>query len=135
MSWGLQIGASLADVVVVIMRPSALEPFKQPEALDMHLGPESGFAVGPVGRAAGVSHGVDVFDAAPPPLPTLDQLNDELQAGDVGPAVARGKQLEADAKVRFARPAYTYSHSKGLFVGVSLDGSVLKVVVLTWTHT
>ncbi len=99
MSWGLQIGASLADVVVVIMRPSALEPFKQPEALDMHLGPESGFAVGPVGRAAGVSHGVDVFDEAPPPLPSLDQLSDELQAGDVGPAVARGKQLEADAKV------------------------------------
>lgn len=53
----------------------------------LRVGPESGIAVGPVGRTAGV-HNTNI------------------------------NELE---------PAYTYSFSKGLFVGVSMEGSVLTV--------
>ena len=58
MSWGFQIGAAVADVMIIFMKPSALWPFMSETGTDIHLGPESGVAVGPVGRTAGVSGGL-----------------------------------------------------------------------------
>mmetsp|Transcript_53341 Transcript_53341/g.107016 ORF Transcript_53341/g.107016 Transcript_53341/m.107016 type:complete len:555 (-) Transcript_53341:320-1984(-) len=137
MSWGLQIGATHADVMIVFMKPSALAPFCSAEGTDLHLGPESGIAVGPVGRRAGVSHGVahlttdqpDVGVFANPLQTPMIQSLGQLQSESLESHVERTQQVGAEvaSRAKDVNPAYTYSHCKGLFVGVSLEGSVLTV--------
>lgn len=137
MSWGLQIGASHADVMIVFMKPSALQPFCSAEGTDLHLGPESGIAVGPMGRRAGMSHGLAHLASDNPdvgvlttPLqtPMIESL-DQLQSESLEGHMDRTEQVRAEVAQRAGevKPAYTYSHCKGLFVGVSLEGSVLTV--------
>ena len=89
LSWGLQIGGAVCDVMIVLMKPEALAPFTAESGTQFKFGPESGVAVGPMGRMAGVSaHSMSM------------------------------KELD---------PAYTYTHAKGLFMGVSMEGAALSV--------
>ena len=136
LGWGFQVGAALADVVVVFMKKSALESLTHGDGTELHLGPESGIAVGPVGRVAGVTHGLTgVLDdddsgraAATTQLPSLE----ELQAASHEERLAAGRAVGDDlaAKMGALKPAYTYSHCQGLFFGVSLEGSALTVSLL-----
>ena len=137
LSWGLQIGATLADVMIVFTKPEALDAFRSQEATELSLGPESGIAVGPVGRSARVSHGLSHLGRDDPPS-GLNSLPTSLEGlGD--PEVQSEMKKEVDARLEEVRqdlkPAYTYAHSKGLFVGVSLEGSALSVCQLLLKNT
>jgi lipid-binding SYLF domain-containing protein len=135
MSIGLQIGASLADVMIVFMKPSALRPFAYEESTDIHLGPESGIVMGPVGRRAGVSQGLLALDSPNTSdgqsllVPSMEDLQKESMDDHVARSRENGEIIAA--RMSAIKPAYTYSHCKGLFVGVSLDGSALTVRIRT----
>lgn len=135
LSWGVQIGAALSDVMVVFTKSSAMDALR--DGTELSLGPESGIAVGPVGRSVAVSHGLSHLGASfenPPSfdtMPSFDSTQLKLQSSEE--VAARAKALQAEVALRAAdasrhlKPAYSYSHSKGLFVGVSLEGSALTV--------
>ena len=55
LSWGLQIGGAVCDVMIVLMKREALEPFMSEHGTQFKFGPESGVAVGQMGRMAGMS--------------------------------------------------------------------------------
>ena len=66
LSWGLQIGGAVCDVMIVLMKPEALRPFTEESGTQFKFGPESGVAVGPMGRMAGVSaHAMSYKDMDP----------------------------------------------------------------------
>lgn len=137
LSWGVQVGAALSDVMVVFTQPAAMDALRAEDGPELSLGPESGVAVGPVGRAVAVSHGLShlgaPFDSTPSldKMPSFDAKTLQLQSSEE--VAARAKALQAEVAARAAeasqrmKPAYSYSHSKGLFVGVSLEGSALTV--------
>lgn len=180
MSWGFQIGAAVADVMVIFMKPSALWPFMCDTGTDIHLGPESGIAVGPVGRTAGVSGGLhtntekmiqrlengdttdassesgleshadnpfaqlvqpdhlqeqaarakeklsDGFDDVKEIVTDMSRMSQDQLRAEIKAEATRKAEAAAD-KLRDLKPAYTYSHCKGLFVGVSLEGTAMSV--------
>jgi len=139
LGWGLQLGAALADVVIVFMKPSALHALTHGDGTELSLGPESGIAVGPMGRVAGMSHALSGLDDASPGPTAVDVAGalpslDEVRQGGLSDAnLAKGRAVSdkllarAALSAAAAKPAYTYSHCKGLFVGVSLEGSALTV--------
>jgi SH3 domain-containing YSC84-like protein 1 len=96
---GFQWGAELTDFMIVLNTQEAVEAFASGNQVS--LGGNVGIAVGPVGRNAGVSGNIHGGDLA--------------QRGEGG-----GK-----LPVKIA-PCYAYSHSKGLFIGISLEGAVIK---------
>ena len=49
--------------------------------------------------------------------------------GDIGIAVGSGRRAEAATDARARASIYSYSMSKGLFAGLSLDGSVISISV------
>jgi lipid-binding SYLF domain-containing protein len=58
-----------------------------------------------------------------------EMLKDNLKLGAEAGAVAGpvGRQVEAGTNLTFDSPIYSYSRNKGVFAGISLDGSVLAV--------
>jgi lipid-binding SYLF domain-containing protein len=102
MGWGFQIGAELTDFMIVLNTPEAVEAFASGHQVS--LGADVGIAIGPLGRNAGVSGNIH---------------GGELASKSDAPEGA------PKAKVGVA-PCYAYSHSKGLFVGISLEGAVIK---------
>lgn len=139
LSWGVQIGAALSDVMVIFTKPAAMNALRSEDGTELSLGPESGIAVGPVGRTVSVSHGLShlgVSDGRGPTFsgqfPSFETRPLQLQSSSEEVA-ARAKAMRVQAAAQAAeaskhlKPAYSYSHSKGLFVGVSLEGSVLTV--------
>jgi lipid-binding SYLF domain-containing protein len=58
-----------------------------------------------------------------------EMLKDNLKLGAEAGAVAGpvGRQVEAGTNLTFDSPIYSYSRNKGVFAGVSLDGSILAV--------
>ena len=82
-SWGLQAGIEAVDLVLVFVRPNAVEKFYQ---TNFTLGVNATIAIGPVGRDA--QAGTDY------------QLNSEI---------------------------YSYSRTRGLYAGLTLDGTILSV--------
>jgi lipid-binding SYLF domain-containing protein len=78
--WGLQAGAQVTDLVIVLNTDAAVQAFSR--GGNVTIGVDLSAAAGPIGRTA---------------------------AGAVMPTAA----------------VYTYSRSKGLFVGVSLEGAVI----------
>ncbi len=56
-------------------------------------------------------------------------LEDNLKLGADAGAVAGpvGRRVEAGTNLTFDSPIYSYSRNKGVFAGISLDGSVLTV--------
>jgi len=58
-----------------------------------------------------------------------EMLKDNLKLGADAGAVAGpvGRRVEAGTNLTFDSPIYSYSRNKGVFAGVSLDGSILAV--------
>jgi len=58
-----------------------------------------------------------------------EMLKDNLKLGVDAGAVAGpvGRRVEAGTNLTFDSPIYSYSRNKGVFAGVSLDGSILSV--------
>lgn len=58
-----------------------------------------------------------------------EMLKDNLKLGADAGAVAGpvGRRVEAGTNLTFDSPIYSYSRNKGVFAGISLDGSVLSV--------
>jgi len=84
MGWGLQIGASSTDSVIVLNTTAAVKAFSG--SGQVKFGGNMSVAAGPVGRDGAV----------------------DVNVGDGGVAAC-----------------YSYSHSRGAFAGISLQGSVL----------
>jgi lipid-binding SYLF domain-containing protein len=96
---GFQWGAELTDFMIVLNTQEAVEAFASGNQVS--LGGNVGIAVGPVGRNAG--------------------LSGNIHGGDL----AQRNEAGEKPKVQVA-PCYAYSHSKGLFIGISLEGAVIK---------
>lgn len=96
LGWGFQIGAEVSDIVIVLNTHEAVEAFASGNQVS--LGGNVGIAVGPVGR------------------------NGALAANVHGGKLATGG---VDMPVN-AAPCFSYSHAKGLFFGISLEGAVIK---------
>ena len=95
---GFQAGAEVTDVLLVLNTPGAVGAFAS--GSQVSLGGNIGVAVGPIGRDASLSgniHGGGLASAG---------------------SISQGKVDVA--------PVYSYSHSKGLFAGVSLEGAVIS---------
>jgi len=113
MGWGFQIGAELTDFMIVLNTPEAVEAFASGHQVS--LGGDIGIAIGPVGRSAAVSgniHGGDLSSRS------------HRGEGAGGGADGTGGGGYEKSKLGIA-PCYAYSHSKGLFVGISLEGAVI----------
>lgn len=95
--WGLQLGAEVADFMIVLNSPQAVEAFSS--GSQVTLGGNVGVALGPVGRNGGLNANVH---------------GGRLATDGTGPTPMHTAQ------------SYAYSHSKGLFMGISLEGAVIK---------
>ena len=97
-AWGALIGAQVSDHVFLLMTEDAVRLFSSEKGRSIQLGADIGVALGPLGRSAEADLGASSLSR------TLDGTN------RVGPSIA---------------PIYTYSLSKGLYAGLSLDGRIL----------
>lgn len=84
------------------------------------------------GGSFGLQIGVEATDLIlvfTEPRGLREMLKDNLKLGADAGAVAGpvGRRVEAGTNLTFDSPIYSYSRNKGVFVGVSLDGSVLSV--------
>jgi len=99
LGWGLQLGAELTDYMIVLNTPQAVKAFAS--GRQVTLGGNVSIAVGPVGRNMGGGGNM-----------ALDAPMSE---------VVDGKRKQA-----FVVPCYSYAHSKGLFMGISMEGGVIE---------
>ena len=97
-AWGALIGAQVSDHVFLLMTEDAVRLFSSEKGRSIQLGADIGVALGPLGRSAEADLGASSLSR------TLDGTN------RVGPTIA---------------PIYTYSLSKGLYAGLSLDGRIV----------
>lgn len=95
-AWGALLGAQVSDHVFLLMTDDALRLFTSDDGRSIQLGADVGVAVGPLGRSAEA----DIAASAGKP--------DDRHGGHIAMA-----------------PIYTYSLSKGLYAGVSLDGRIV----------
>lgn len=113
---GFQWGAELTDFMIVLNTQEAVEAFASGNQVS--LGGNIGIAVGPVGRNAGVSGNIHGGDLA--------FRDGRAAAEDEGADGAGGEGGRAPKPPVKVAPCYAYSHSKGLFIGISLEGAVIK---------
>mmetsp|Transcript_45053 Transcript_45053/g.94470 ORF Transcript_45053/g.94470 Transcript_45053/m.94470 type:complete len:618 (-) Transcript_45053:227-2080(-) len=105
-AWGALVGAQVSDHVFLLMTDDAVRLFSSERGKSIQLGADIGVAVGPLGRSAEADIGATSGFSR--------SLND---GDDYGGRSSSGGIAMA--------PIYTYSLSKGLYAGVSLDGRVL----------
>ena len=98
-SWGALLGAQVSDHVFLLMTDDAVRLFASRDGRSIQLGVDVGVAVGPLGRSAEADIGATTSEAV-------------------------GGSGRSGAGIAMA-PIYTYSLSKGLYAGVSLDGRVV----------
>jgi lipid-binding SYLF domain-containing protein len=84
------------------------------------------------GGSFGLQIGVEATDLIlvfTEPEGLREMLKDNLKLGADAGAVAGpvGRRVEAGTNLTFDSPIYSYSRNKGVFAGVSLDGSILSV--------
>jgi len=96
-AWGALVGAQISDHVFLLMTDDAVRLFASDKGSSIQLGADIGVAVGPLGRSAEADIGASAGSLS-------------LGTSQSGVAVA---------------PIYTYSLSKGLYAGLSLDGRIL----------
>lgn len=99
-AWGALVGAQVSNHVFLLMTDEAVRLFSSEGGRSIQLGADVGVAVGPLGRSAEADLG-----ATPGVSRSLDD-------DGARPGIAMA-------------PIYTYSLSKGLYAGASLDGRVL----------
>ncbi|KAL3775534.1 hypothetical protein ACHAW5_001553 [Stephanodiscus triporus] len=98
-AWGALLGAQVSDHVFLLMTDDAVRLFASEGGRSIQLGADVGVALGPLGRTAEADLGA-----------TAGPSRGIEHGGVSGVAVA---------------PIFTYSLSKGLYAGVSLDGRLL----------
>lgn len=101
---GFMTGLDVVDCVIVINTPEALERFK---GLRWSLGGDIGMTLGPWGAGAAADYGVGRN-------PNLSPK--EIEAG-----------VQKEKKDMLGKPVYVYSKSRGLYVGLTVDGTVMGV--------
>ena len=99
-AWGALVGAQVADHVFLLMTDDAVRLFASDAGRSVQLGADVAVAVGPVGRAAEADIGASAGNSL------------GLNGADPGGGVA-------------VAPILSYSLSRGLYAGMSLDGRVL----------
>lgn len=97
---------------------------------DGHWGTPSFVDLG--GGSFGLQAGVEATDLVlvfTNPDGLREMLKDNLKLGVDAAAVAGpvGRHLEAGSNLTFDSPIYAYSRNKGVFAGVSVDGSILTI--------
>lgn len=100
-AWGALVGAQVSDHVFLLMTEDAVRLFASEKGKSIQLGADIGVAVGPLGRSA---------------------------EADIGATSGLSRSLDGSHSHRAGiamAPVYTYSLSKGLYAGVSLDGRIL----------
>ena len=100
-AWGALVGAQVSDHVFLLMTEDAVRLFASDDGRSIQLGVDVGVAVGPMGRSAEADIGA-----------TTTSNNRGLAGGGSGSGIAMA-------------PIYTYSLSKGLYAGISLDGRMV----------
>ena len=94
---GALIGAQVSDHVFLLMTDDAVRLFASDNGRSIQLGADVGVAIGPLGRSA---------------------------EADLG-ATGSSRSLDGYGGGVAMAPIYTYSLSKGLYAGVSMDGRIL----------
>ncbi|KAL7549282.1 hypothetical protein ACHAWF_012557, partial [Thalassiosira exigua] len=101
-AWGALVGAQVSDHVFLLMTDDAVRTFASEGGKSIQLGADVAVAVGPLGRSA---------------------------EADVGATAGVSRNLDGSGGARGGGVAmagiYSYSLSKGLYAGVSLDGRVV----------
>lgn len=105
-AWGALLGAQVSDHIFLLMTEDAVRLFTSGNGRSIQLGADVGVALGPVGRSAEA-------DWSATTGPSRDLLDEQHRGRGVG----GGDVVMA--------PIFTYSLSKGLYAGVSLDGRLL----------
>ena len=103
-AWGALLGAQVSDHVFLLMTDDAVRLFASEEGKSIQLGVDVGVAVGPLGRSAEADIGA------------TSGLSRSLDDDGGYPGMNNGVAMA---------PVYTYSLSKGLYAGVSLDGRMV----------
>lgn len=101
--WGALLGAQISDHVFLLMTEEAVRLFASEKGKSIQLGADIGVAVGPLGRSAEADIGA------------TSGLSRSLV--DNGGYHSNGIAMA---------PIYTYSLSKGLYAGISLDGRIIS---------
>lgn len=101
-AWGALVGAQVADHVFLLMTDDAVRLFSSDAGRSVQLGADVAVSVGPVGRAAEADIGASAGSS----------LGLNGAGSDPGGGVA-------------VAPVLSYSLSRGLYAGMSLDGRVL----------
>ncbi|EED93644.1 hypothetical protein THAPSDRAFT_261692, partial [Thalassiosira pseudonana CCMP1335] len=96
-AWGALVGAQVSDHVFLLMTEDAVRLFSSEDGKSIQLGADVGVALGPMGRSA---------------------------EADFGATTSRSQNRMGGSGIAMA-PVYTYSLSKGLYAGVSLDGRIV----------
>jgi SH3 domain-containing YSC84-like protein 1 len=124
-SWGALIGAQVSDHVFLLMTDAAVSVLFSNTA-SVQLGADIGVAVGPVGRAIEGDWAFGDAKQAPQrslplPIPVDANGQDALLSGNF----VEPQSSSPNAAAPIIAPIYTYSLSKGLYAGISLDGKVI----------
>lgn len=99
-AWGALLGAQVSDHVFLLMTEDAVRLFASEKGRSIQLGADVGVAIGPLGRSAEADIGA------------TSGFSRSLDGGYGSSGIAMA-------------PIYTYSLSKGLYAGISLDGRVM----------
>lgn len=97
-SWGALVGAQVSDHLFLLMTDDAVRLFSSDKGSSIQLGADVGVALGPLGRSA---------------------------EADIGASAGNSHSLGSSHSGVAVAPIYTYSLSKGLYAGLSLDGRIL----------
>ncbi|KAL7528271.1 hypothetical protein ACHAXR_002357, partial [Thalassiosira sp. AJA248-18] len=104
-AWGALLGAQVSDHVFLLMTEDAVRLFASERGRSIQLGADVGVAIGPLGRSAEADIGATSGRSR-----SLHDGSGGGQHHNNGIAMA---------------PIYTYSLSRGLYAGVSLDGRLI----------
>uniref|UniRef100_A0A7S2DHI1 Ysc84 actin-binding domain-containing protein n=1 Tax=Octactis speculum TaxID=3111310 RepID=A0A7S2DHI1_9STRA len=101
--YGMQIGAEVSQVLMVLNSVEAVRAFTTGQQIV--LGGNMGIAAGVIGRKSGI--------------------NGNFHGGPLLSDASRAVGTDGGTPLRIA-PCYCYCHSKGLFMGISLEGAIIQ---------
>mmetsp|Transcript_12884 Transcript_12884/g.17245 ORF Transcript_12884/g.17245 Transcript_12884/m.17245 type:complete len:705 (-) Transcript_12884:461-2575(-) len=104
MGYGALMGGDITNYLIVLTTDKAVMAFANKSGKAVNLGGEFGVSVGPLGRSA------------------TGNVTASTSSGGVG--VGGGGRGEGG--IGGLAPVYAYAHSKGLFMGISLEGSIIS---------
>ena len=133
-SWGAQIGAQLCDHVFVLMTDEAVDLMFTDKG-SFQLGADVAVSVGPMGRAIEADFATALFQKSKNNNSNSTATNTNMQ---YDPSIPYNNQHNTYSNQNFQNNhshnqhkvqvagIYTYSLSKGLYIGASFDGKVMQ---------